>query len=222
MTDYHSHILPGIDDGSPSVEESILMLRALAEQGVDTVYATPHFDAAADTPAEFFARRAAAYEKLTAAVEGMGLPRVLLGAEVAYFSGIAQLQELADFLLEDTRILLLEMPIDRWSEFAVGELVKLALRTRVQLCLAHVERYRSLQKRAVWQRLLELRVLMQVNASYFASPKTRRAALKELKKGEIHLLGSDTHNMKSRPPRMGEALAAIRDAFGDTHLINRI
>lgn len=222
MTDYHSHILPGIDDGSPSVEESILMLRALAEQGVDTVYATPHFDAATDTPAEFFARRAAAYEKLTAAVEGMGLPRVLLGAEVAYFSGIAQLQELADFLLEDTRILLLEMPIDRWSEFAVGELVKLALRTRVQLCLAHVERYRGLQKRAVWQRLLELRVLMQVNASYFASPKTRRAALKELKKGEIHLLGSDTHNMKSRPPRMGEALAAIRDAFGDTHLINRI
>ena len=222
MTDYHSHILPQTDDGSASVEESIAMLRALAEQGVDTVYATPHFDPTRDTPEEFFARRAAAYEKLTAATEGMALPRVLLGAEVAYFSGIGQMEGIFDFLLQDSKILLLEMPVDRWSDFAVGELVKLGLKTRLRVALAHVERYRRLQKSGVFQKLLDLGVLMQVNASYFINPKTRRAALKELKKGEIHLLGSDAHDMKNRPPRIGEALAVIREARGDTHRINRI
>ena len=43
MLDIHTHILPGIDDGSQSIEESIAMLGKLAEQGVDTVIATPHF-----------------------------------------------------------------------------------------------------------------------------------------------------------------------------------
>ena len=222
MTDYHSHVLTEMDDGASSVEESIALLRALAEQGVTTVYATPHFDPNRDTPEEFFARRAASYEKLTAATAGMDLPKVLLGAEVAYFSGIANMEKLLDFRFEDSKILLLEMPIDRWSEFAVSELVKLALMTRVKLCLAHVERYRPLQKKSVWRKLLDLRVLMQVNASYFLDPKTRRTALKNLKKGEIHLLGSDCHDPKRRPPRIGEALAALRTAFGRTDVINRI
>ena len=43
MTDFHSHILPGVDDGSKDVEMSVAMLRTLAEQGVDRVVATPHF-----------------------------------------------------------------------------------------------------------------------------------------------------------------------------------
>ena len=43
MIDFHSHILPGVDDGSASVEESLELLRMLASQGVDTVVATPHF-----------------------------------------------------------------------------------------------------------------------------------------------------------------------------------
>ena len=43
MIDIHTHILPGLDDGSSSIEESEKMLCMLSEQGVDTVVATPHF-----------------------------------------------------------------------------------------------------------------------------------------------------------------------------------
>ena len=43
MTDYHSHILPGMDDGSRSVEESLSLLREEVRQGIDTVVMTPHF-----------------------------------------------------------------------------------------------------------------------------------------------------------------------------------
>ena len=43
MTDFHSHILPGLDDGSKNVEESVKILKMMAEQGIERVAATPHF-----------------------------------------------------------------------------------------------------------------------------------------------------------------------------------
>ena len=43
ITDFHSHVLPCLDDGSASVEQSIEMLQAEAEQGITHVVATPHF-----------------------------------------------------------------------------------------------------------------------------------------------------------------------------------
>ena len=55
--DFHSHILPGVDDGSRSVEESLEMLRAVARQGIGTVVATPPFYANHDTPERFLRRR---------------------------------------------------------------------------------------------------------------------------------------------------------------------
>ena len=43
LTDHHSHILPGIDDGAKNVEMSLEMIRALKQQGVERIVATPHF-----------------------------------------------------------------------------------------------------------------------------------------------------------------------------------
>jgi protein subunit release factor B len=53
MTDLHTHILPGMDDGSPDVETSIAMLRMEAEQGVHTVVLTPHFYRDRERPEHF-------------------------------------------------------------------------------------------------------------------------------------------------------------------------
>ena len=64
MTDIHSHILPGMDDGSRSTEESLAMLAASAAQGVRAIAATPHFYAMENSPEEFLARRAAAVARL--------------------------------------------------------------------------------------------------------------------------------------------------------------
>ena len=57
MIDWHSHILPGMDDGSKDPEESIAMLDMLEQQGIDTVIATPHFYANEETTEEFLGRR---------------------------------------------------------------------------------------------------------------------------------------------------------------------
>ena len=56
MIDFHSHILPGMDDGSSSPEESLAMLEVSAEQGVDEIFATSHFYPDEEDPASFLAR----------------------------------------------------------------------------------------------------------------------------------------------------------------------
>ena len=81
MIDLHTHILPNVDDGSSSLEESLALLRMLASQGVTLTAATPHFYATSDTPEQFFRRREAAWKQLSGAMES-GMPCVLLGADL--------------------------------------------------------------------------------------------------------------------------------------------
>ena len=215
MIDFHSHILPGIDDGSKSVDMSLQMLRALCEQGVDTVCATSHFYATQRSPARFLQRRGEAYEALKAALPEGG-PDIRLGAEVLYFPGISHMAELPQLCLEGTKLLLLEMPFESWSDYMIREVDELARASEFRLVLAHIERYYSEQPLSVWDSFLENGILMQANASFFLSFPGRRKALRLLKEGRIHLLGSDCHNMTGRAPRMGEAETVIRRRLGET------
>ena len=202
MIDFHSHILPGIDDGSRNVKMSLGMIDTLALQKVDTICATPHFYVTQRTPEHFLERRQEAYELLEPVLPEKS-PKILLGAEVLYFPGISRLEALPDLCLEGTDVLLLEM-----------------LSRQFTIVLAHIERYYNQQPRKVWDRLLELGVLMQVNADFFLQPdsifrfQNGSKALKLLKEGRIHLLGTDAHNLSSRPPIIAEAREVIRKELG--------
>lgn len=217
MIDFHSHILPAIDDGSSSVEESLPMLEALKNQNVDTVVASSHFYATRRSPAEFRKRRSQAYDRLKTALPD-DAPRILLGAEVLYFPGISRMEELPDLCIEGTDILLLEMPFTTWTEHMVREVKDLAYTGRFTLLMAHIERYYFKQQASVWEDFLDLGILMQSNADFFLPFRTRRKALKLLKEGRIHLLGTDCHNMTTRSPRMGEAAETIRKHLGERTL----
>ena len=114
MIDLHSHILPQMDDGSRSVDESLQMLAALAAQGVTDVAATPHFYASENSPERFLARRRHAWQRLAPHLTA-SLPAVHLGAEVLFFEGIAGYDKLTQLCLTGTDALLLEMPFRPWS-----------------------------------------------------------------------------------------------------------
>lgn len=214
MIDWHSHILPGMDDGSKDIEESLSLLKMLSQQGVDLVVATPHFYADDESVECFLERRALSYEKLQSHLTG-SLPKINLGAEVSYYPGISRMSDLGRLKIENTDFLLLEMPMAKWSEYTVNELTELACSGKLRVVLAHVERYLSYQHAGVLERLLESDLLMQVNASYFTRLGSRHKALRLLGDGKIQLLGSDTHNTKTRPPMIGKAVEVIRKRFGD-------
>ncbi len=207
MIDFHTHLLPAVDDGSKSVEESLDMLRMLLEQGVDRVVATPHFYADRESAERFLSRRAEAFFRLKQ--QAADRPLILLGAEVKYYSGISRLRDLCDLRIEGSKLLLLEMPFTRWTEYAVREVEDIALSGRITPVLAHVERYLPMKNEAVLPRLLESGVLLQANASFFAGRLSRHKAVKMVKRGQIHFIGSDCHNTADRPPNVKQALRVL-------------
>lgn len=217
MIDFHSHILPQIDDGSRSIEESLAILHMLKEQGVATVVATPHFYPSEDHPDAFLARRANAWERLKEHLTS-DMPSIRLGAEVAYYEGVSRSDFLDDLCIEGTRILLIEMPFEQWSNRIVHELIDLQEQRQITVVLAHFERYLHLLSDSTQELLLRQGFLVQCNAGFFLRWQTRGKAMRMLRNGQIHLLGSDSHGSKYRPPRMGEAMALIRRKGGDTPL----
>ena len=82
--DFHTHVLPGIDDGARDLPASLSMLSRLQAQGIDTVVATPHFYAHRQEAAQFLENRAAALAAVKSA--GDSLPTVLPAAEVCGIS----------------------------------------------------------------------------------------------------------------------------------------
>lgn len=213
MVDFHTHLLPQIDDGSQSVEESLSMLGACRAQGVRCVVLTPHFYAGEDRPARFLARRERALTALRERVFA-GAPILLPGAEVLYFDGIAAMEEIRQLCIGQTELLLLEMPMGRWSSRAIRDVLYLRQERGVRVILAHIERFMGDQPHGTLENLAENGVLMQVNAEFFLRRFSRRRALRMLEEGLIHAVGSDCHNMTSRPPCMGAAMQQIGEKLG--------
>lgn len=213
MIDFHSHILPCMDDGSRSVEESVAMLRALSEQGVEAVVATPHFYANDEPVSKFLERRQASLDNLKESLTPQ-MPEILAGAEVKYYEGISRLPELKSLCIQGTGLLLLEMPMRKWTDYVLKELIDISCSGNVTVLLAHVERYMKFQRNDTADYLLSNGILMQINASFVCDFITRRKALGWLKKQAVHMIGSDCHNMTDRPPDIGRADEIIRKKLG--------
>lgn len=215
-TDFHTHILPGVDDGSHSEEESLEMLRMERSQGISRVVATPHFYPSHDTPEKFLKRRAAAWEKLQAAMaDSPELPQVILGAEIYYFPGISDSEALFRLTSAQKSFIMLEMPLSPWTESMFRELESIHVKHSITPIIAHIDRYiRPFRTYGIPDRLAELPVLVQANGSFFLRPATAPMALRMLKENRIHLLGSDCHNTSSRKPNLGKAVQKIEKHLG--------
>lgn len=214
MIDFHSHILPCIDDGSKSVEESIKMLRLLKEQKVSTVVATPHFYANHHSVGQFLSKREASFIKISHLIND-NLPRVILGAEVKYYEGISRLDNLKKLCIGDTNLLLLEMPMKRWTEYILREVRQLNSFGNIRVVIAHIDRYVSFQSKDTIDTLIEDGILIQANTEFFLNFRTRRKAVKMLRSGLIHFIGTDCHNLKTRKPDMDDALSYIKRKCSD-------
>ncbi len=216
MIDFHSHILPNIDDGSKSVDESLRMISAYSERVTD-IFLTPHFYAWRDDPDEFFVRRAEAIGKLETALDGKCEKKFHAGAEVAYFEGIHASDVMERFRIGDTRLLLVEMPMREWTSRMIDELVELNRSRGIRPVLAHIDRYGFAKgaNRRLLEYYLDNRGLVQVNADAMLSAFTRHTAISMIRRGMIHFLGTDAHNTGDRKPNYDAALDRISKSKAD-------
>lgn len=215
MIDYHSHILPGMDDGSRNTDESLEMLRLSALQGVDTIIATPHFCMHVESIPSFLLRRRDAHELLEIACHSeSGLPRIILGAEVAYFTGISNNEDIAHLCITGTAHLLLEMPFEKWSERMLMEVCNLAVKRGITPVIAHIEQYMTTENIKALPKLLRNGVITQISAESLISRRTRQIVLRHLAQNHVHLLGSDSHNMTTYKTNINEGYKIICETLG--------
>lgn len=221
--DLHTHILPHNDDGSSSSAESLEMLQALYSQGVTRVVATPHFKAAGDEPDRFFKRRSGSASRLLERIAELAerdasackkIPDIYLGAEVAFFSAMSNVDELSKMCISGTKYLLVEMPFEKWSMSMLEELYALSTRQNITPIIAHVDRYFGYLRDDMLDDMIANGVKIQINTDSFLSFWNRRRALGLLSSGRVHFLGSDTHNMAERAPNIDKAVAEIEKKLG--------
>ena len=215
MTDLHTHILPGMDDGAKTVEESLQMLRMEHRQGVDTVVLTPHFYRDQENPKRFLQRRKDVVIALGRRVlelseaERSSLPNMFLGAEVAWWPTLAEWDELPELCLGGTKYLLLELPFTPWSEKMVDQLHELYGRTGITPIFAHLERYLRLQRPERIEEVLSLGFPVQISADVLLRPLARGRALKLLRQGQAQIVASDCHSCKDRAPNLAAAMQVL-------------
>lgn len=220
MIDFHSHILPRIDDGSRSSDESLELLRIEKLDGVDEIVFTPHFYAEKDSPKHFLDRRQGSYERLLQRVEdsslaGAGL-KFHLGAEICYFTGMGRADVLKDLSIDGTGTALIEMPFAQWNDQVVRDIEELIQKQGLNVILAHIERYEPYQKnRTCWDRIFEMPVIPQMNTGPFLQGFLKsRKAYRILEEQAPVILGTDAHNTGGRKPNLAAGRRAIQNKLG--------
>ncbi len=216
VVDFHCHILPGIDDGSSSVEESVVMLQQEASHGIEHVIATPHFYAHRDNLSMFIENRERSEQLLRETMaKHSGLPQLGVGAEVYFFTGISESREISSLAISSTNCIMVEMPQPPWTEAMYRELEQLHTKRGLIPIIAHIDRYITrFRTFGINEKLAELPVFVQANAEFFLHRQTKSIALRMLRNGKIHLLGSDCHNLHSRSPNLSEAAKLIGERLG--------
>ena len=221
MIDFHSHILPKMDDGPQSVADCLAMLRRSFLQGVDAMVSTSHFYADEAYPRDFLRRRAKAYEQLQDAMlmSPEVYPRIILGAEVLYFPGIGEAEEIPSLFIGNARTILIEPPMTPWSDVMLDEIAQMGVNFDCTPVIAHVDRFmKYLCDDTLLDRVLQRNMRVQVNADYFLEPDTVEEAMENLCEGKIQLIGSDCHNLSSRAPNLGLVRKQARDFVAEAAL----
>ena len=220
MIDLHTHILPGVDDGPTEISVSLEMLRMQKRQGVDVVALTSHFYPTHQNPECFCEKRQASYESLLEAIEQMPkeeqekLPRMVLGAEVAFVPGLENLDYLEKLCYQGSSSILLELPFTPWNQQMFRQLYHFTERTGLQPILAHIDRYGNFQKKAHMQEILEMDMPMQISCRAFTGMFFRSRALSML--CNLNAIPvSDCHGVSYRPPNMEKAMTIIRRNLGN-------
>lgn len=220
MIDFHSHILPKVDDGSSSVEESLAMLSALKEQGVECVVASSHFIGNI-TVDDFFKKRNSAYNELMKAIENSdeSYPKIILGAEVFVDERLLTNDGIERLCIENTNCIMLEMPAKAWDQLYYQILYTITAKYRLRVMIAHVDRYFSLfgNNKKIFK-LAEMQPVFQVNTSDLASYRCKKL-LRHLNNLDASVVfGTDCHNMSYRKPYCDVPMKNIEKCFGAQYL----
>ena len=224
MIDLHNHLLPGIDDGAKKVEETLEFLRIARRDGVRQVTATPHMKPGVyDNSRQTILDRVALVKEAQRGDEAEAV-ELLPGAEVFYTADVVERARRGELMsvADRGRYVLLELPYQQLPKQVDETIFQLKLLGLTPI-MAHPERVayylEDLERVAASVRLGALTQVTGASITGLFGAKARNFALQMLERGLIHVIASDSHDVRYRPPILSAARELVRRRAGtDTEL----
>ncbi len=224
LVDIHCHLLAALDDGPGSADEAVTMCRMAWDEGIRMIAATAHLSE--QWPEVTPGRIRGAAGRLASCLTEAQLPMTIRpSAEIAIRPNLEEAWAAGQLLgvADRKAYVMLELPAGSFVD--LRDTVRRFARLGSRPILAHPERHAELlHDDGAVEDLVRLGCLMQVSSESVTNPACRedgRHLKRWIQRGIIHLIGSDGHSPRSRPPRMARAYRRIAHWAG-TGAANRI
>lgn len=217
MIDIHTHILPGIDDGAQTEEDSLNMAKLAVEQGIHTIIATPHhkngsYENVRDSILTYT-------EILNELFQSHGLPLTLLAGQETRINGdmVEGLENGEILPLNDTQYVFVEFSASHVPNYAKQVLFDIQLAGYIPI-IVHPERNQELLERPdKLYNFVRNGALTQITAGSLVGKfgkNIQKFSHQLIEANLTHFIASDAHNTTTRSFWLAEALATVRETYG--------
>ena len=220
FVDIHCHILPGVDDGSQTPEETKAMLQKAWDEGIQIMVATPHYHKQrGKNDIELIKKQLLLTRKLAKEVHPK--MQICLGMEIYYGDDVPELlKEGRVVSIRKSRYILLEFSPGDEFQYILNAVRKLQMSGHTVI-IAHIERYNCLRKDiSNVEYLREMGAYLQVNTGSITGSYGRsvKKFLREVLKAHlVQLVGTDAHGSERRTPKMQEAYKEVVKRCGEEY-----
>lgn len=217
LIDIHSHILPGVDDGAQTVEDSVNMAKLAVEEGITKIIATPHHQ-----NGKYFNRRNEILNRvieLNRVLQEKNIPlEVLPGQETRIYGELADDLDNGDILpLNQTNYLFIELPSGHVPRYTEKLLFDVQLKGLTPI-IVHPERNSEvIENPNLLLNLVKKGTLTQVTAGSITGhfgKKIQKFSMQLIESNMTHFVSSDAHNISSRSFKVRESISDIEKEFG--------
>lgn len=218
LTDVHCHILPYVDDGAENLEEAIQLIHAQIEQGVNTIYCTPHLRYKMfETPQEKIDMQFSRLCEVASSIPNA--PKLYLSREYHCDKSLVELLKNGKIRpLRNGTHLLIEFS-NRHSKTDIYKYLQLVKSVGLTPVIAHIERYRCfLDEPHFADELCNQGYVLQMNAEAILGKngfKQKLFCKKQLKRGTISLIASDSHHINYREPNLGKCAMYLKHKLSE-------
>ena len=210
MIDIHNHFLFNLDDGSKNIEETKELIRISKNQGVKTIFFTPHVNSSVSYGTREDHENC--FQKIKTFANSLEVD-CHLGAEIYIPFRLPEI-DFSKYRMGNKNILLVEFSLH--NDTPILDHCHNLINQGYKIIIAHVERYLYLTLEDV-QELKDMGVFLQVNSSSILNKRNRlvhKKALKYIKKGIVDFVASDSHNLTTRPPNLKLAFNKLKKMIG--------
>lgn len=220
IVDCHSHILPGIDDGSVDLNESALLLTSLKTSGINYVILTSHYYVYEQSVDAFLEKRNNAFQKLISLDVAKDM-RFSLGSEVFINDFIFNLENLEPLTINNTSYILAELPFEpKLNKTTVKNVEKLMIKYSLTPILAHIDRYPYFFDKGILREFIDMGCLTQMNIQGLCHKHGRKKLLNYIDSGFIDFFGNDVHRNPFIPERYEKGLTYIKKTIGEDRILS--